>query len=89
MSDANNNQTDLVETLLEEGTISTGGAAKIVGPRASAATIIRFMENGCHMPDGTILRLEHMWIAGRRVTSRQAVLRFIRAQNAQPAKQTV
>ncbi|MFO0796375.1 MAG: DUF1580 domain-containing protein [Gemmataceae bacterium] len=80
--------TDLVERLLTEGPIGPAAAARLYGSYRGGrpthpSTIVRHIQDGVRLADGTVLRLEGVRIGGRLVTSRPAIVRFIAAQ--QPA----
>lgn len=54
-------------------------------------TIWRWINRGIRLPDGSILKLEALRVAGRWLTSTEAVTRFIERQNpslvtSEPAK---
>ncbi|AMV27355.1 hypothetical protein VT84_23350 [Gemmata sp. SH-PL17] len=75
---------ELVEALTDEGLISMKDAAKLYGRKTNYATVRRHCLDGIVLPDGTRLHLEHIRLAGSIVTSKQAVIRFIAAQNETP-----
>jgi hypothetical protein len=75
-----------VQRLTGEGLIGMSAAAKVYGeartgkaPHASTPT--RHALNGHRLRNGRVLKLEAIRIAGRLMTTRQAVLRFFAAQN--------
>lgn len=75
-----------VEQLSAEGLIGMRAAARIYGeskdgkaPHSSTPT--RHAINGVKLPDGRVIKLESLRIAGRLMTTRAAVLRFFAAQN--------
>lgn len=75
-----------VQHLSAEGLIGMRAAARIYGeakdgkpPHASTPT--RHAISGVKLHDGRVLKLEVIRIAGRLMTTRQAVLRFFAAQN--------
>ncbi|WP_439630911.1 DUF1580 domain-containing protein [Gemmata sp.] len=77
----------LVERILAEGPIGMGPAASIIGTfaagkRVAPSTITRWIGDGVKLAGGRVVRLEAVKIAGRLVTSKQAVVRFIVAQQA-------
>jgi hypothetical protein len=57
------------------------------GKPCCAATILRWMHTGHRLRDGRVVRLEYMRLGTRMMTSRPAILRFVRAQ--QPQQQEV
>lgn len=74
----------LVEKILAEGPIGMQAAARLLGTfRAGSAThpstIARWCK-GVRLPDGQLLRLEHIHTSGRICTSRPALIRFLAAQ---------
>ncbi len=83
----NSDITTLVDRILSEGPIGMSAAAKIYGTfRAGrpthASTPTRHHLYGITLPDGTVLRLEAIRIAGRLMTSRAAVTRFVAVQQS-------
>jgi hypothetical protein len=79
--------TETVERLMAEGLISMSEAAKMFGSCRSGAathpaTLTRKCLKGDPLPDGTRLKLEHVRVANRLMTSRQAVIRHITAMTA-------
>lgn len=84
---------EIVERLMSEGFISMAEAAKMFGSCRNGAathpaTLARKCLKGDLLPDGTRLKLEHVRVANRLMTSRQAVVRHIAALTAaagQPA----
>lgn len=48
------------------------------------ATLWRWATRGVRLPDGRRLKLETFKLAGRFLTSEQAIERFVRAQNDEP-----
>ena len=74
----------LVERLISEGLISMAQAAKMYGScRGGAAThpatLTRKCLKGDLLPNGTRRKLEHVRVANRLMTTRQAVIRHIAA----------
>jgi hypothetical protein len=61
-----------------------------VGPHVNAATLWRWCRHGVRLPDGRRVYLEALRVAGRWVTSEQALERFIASQQAvtEPASAT-
>jgi hypothetical protein len=49
------------------------------------ATLWRWATRGIRLPDGRRLKLETLKLAGRFLTSEQAIERFVQAQNDPPA----
>jgi hypothetical protein len=84
---------DLVEKILAEGPIGMSAAARRLGTfrdgkATHASTPTRWATVGVRLADGSILKLEAVRLNGRLVTSWQAVLRFVRTQQRQPAPAT-
>lgn len=80
---------DVVARLLDEGAIGMTQAAKFCGTFRQGkpthpSTITRWALRGVTLPDGQVLKLESFKLNGRLCTSRQAILRFIHAQNDPP-----
>lgn len=78
---------ELTKQLMTEGLISMKEAAKMFGSCRSGAgthpaTVTRKCLQGDRLPDGTRLKLEHVRVANRLMTSRDAVLRHIAALTA-------
>ncbi len=78
---------ELTKRLMTEGLISMSEAAKMFGSCRNGApthpsTVGRMFLKGDLLPDGTRLKLEHVRVANRLMTSRQAVLRHIAALTA-------
>lgn len=76
---------DPVERLLRESPIGLTQAANLCGTFRDGkvthpATLTRWATKGVRLPDGRVLRLETMRLNGRLLTSRPALVRFIRAQ---------
>jgi hypothetical protein len=71
--------------LLTEQLLSLSQAARRIPPyrggRTNPSTNYRWLTSGVKLPDGTILKLEGIRLAGRWVTSSEAVDRFLTAQN--------
>lgn len=75
----------LVERILSEGPIGMSAAARLYGTFRGGrpthpTTPTRHHLRGVTLPDGRVVRLEAVRIAGRLMTSRAAVARFITAQ---------
>jgi hypothetical protein len=74
--------------LLTEKLISISQAARLIpGYRRTARTahpscVFRWMRDGVRLPTGELLRLEGFRLAGRWLTSREALARFVDRQNA-------
>jgi hypothetical protein len=72
--------------LLSEELISLAQAASRIPPyrkrRTNPSTIFRWLTQGIKMPSGEMLRLEGIRLAGRWLTSSQALTRFLETQNA-------
>ncbi|MBX9622704.1 MAG: hypothetical protein K2X82_02715 [Gemmataceae bacterium] len=82
----------LVETIVREGPIGLGAAARMCGSfRAGRpvhpGTLGRWCQAGARLADGRVVKLDHIRMPGGRLaTSRAAVLRFLSAlQSADPA----
>lgn len=85
---------ELVERILTEGPLGATAAAKLFGSfregkPAHPATVCRWINDGIQIPGGGRLRLDGVRIAGRLVTSRPAIVRFIAAQQATPDQAAV
>lgn len=79
----------LIERLISEGAIGMTEAASLPGTFRGGrpchpSTLTRWCLTGVRLPDGTVLRLEHFRVAGRLMTSRAALLRFLAAQQTGP-----
>ena len=75
----------LVERILSEGPIGMSAAARLYGSFRGGrpthpTTPTRHHLRGVTLPDGRVVRLEAVRIAGRLMTSRAAVARFITVQ---------
>lgn len=78
---------ELTKKLMAEGLISMTEAARLFGSCRSQApthpnTVVRKCRPGDRLPDGTRLVLEHVQVANRLMTSRQAVERHVAALTA-------
>ena len=74
-----------VEQVLSEGPIGAAEAARLLGTfrggrRTHPSTITRWMLSGIRLADGRNLRLEHIRVSNRLMTSRAAVVRFLAEQ---------
>ncbi len=74
-----------IERLIAEGSIGMAEAARMMGTfrdgkRCHTSTISRWCSPGIKLPDGRVIRLEHYRSAGRMMTSRAALIRFIAKQ---------
>jgi hypothetical protein len=71
--------------LLGEELISLAAAAAMIpahhGARTASSTVFRWLTRGVKVPGGGILRLEGLRLAGRWLTTREAVQRFLLAQH--------
>lgn len=71
--------------LLHESLLSLGQAARRIPPyrgcKTNPSTIFRWLRDGVRLPNGELLRLEGMRLAGRWLTSEQALDRFLAAQD--------
>jgi hypothetical protein len=72
--------------LLDEGPLFSVAQITAMFPtpnKPHQSTVTRWMKKGTQGEDGKVIRLEYVRIAGRLLTSEQAVMRFINAQNQQ------
>ena len=74
-----------IEQLIAEGPIGMAETARLLGTfRGSkpchSSTPTRWCLSGVKLPGGRVLRLEHYRTAGRLMTSKPALLRFLAAQ---------
>ena len=77
--------TTLIERLIAEGTIGMSETARLLGTFRGGrpchpSTPTRWCLDGVKLLDGRVLRLEHYRTAGRLMTSRAALVRFLAAQ---------
>jgi hypothetical protein len=82
----------LVDRILTEGPIGLSPAARLCGTYRAGrnvhpSTLSRWHYHGCPLPDGSVVRLEAVRVAGKLMTSRQALIRFIEAQQPQTPAQ--
>ena len=80
----------LVEQILDEGPVGMAGIARLCGSYRAGkpthpSTCTRWAVNGVRLADGTVVRLDAVRLNGRLVSSRQAFIRFVQAQQQQPA----
>lgn len=80
---------ELVDRILTEGPIGMAGAARLYGTYRGGrpthpSTPTRHHLRGVTLPDGSVIRLEAVRIAGRLMTSRPAIVRFLTAQQIIP-----
>lgn len=85
--------TALIERILQEGPIGMTTATRLLGTFRSGrpthpSTLIRHHLHGVRSASGAIVRLEAIRVAGRLMTSRAAVIRFLAAQQ-DPAREPV
>src|SRR5262249_12902383 len=78
---------ELIDRLLAEHPVGMSQAARLLGTFRGGrpchpSTIVRWCNPGVRLPDGGQLRLEHARVAGRLMTSRPALLRFLAAQQS-------
>ncbi len=86
-------QSSLAETIdkiMSEGALGMTEIAKLSGVFRSGklthpATITRWCQDGVTLPNGKKLRLEHYRQCGRLISSKQALIRFLEAQQDQAA----
>ena len=71
-----------IARLTEEGLVGVTEAYEAVGIRQSYWSAIRHAVHGLRAPDGTTVKLESLKVGGRRMTSKQAVCRFIERLNS-------
>jgi hypothetical protein len=71
-------QTDVIERLTAEGPIGLTAASKIV--KRHPSTLARWAIDGIQLGDYRTVRLEAYRLGGKLATSKQAILRFIQAQ---------
>jgi hypothetical protein len=81
---------DSVTRLMNEGAIGMTQAAKLVGTfrdgkATCSTTITRWVQKGIRLAGGRVLKLEAFRLNGRLCTSKAALIRFIQAQNENPA----
>jgi hypothetical protein len=74
-----------INKIISEGAIGMAECARLLGSFRGGrpchpSTPTRWCLSGVRLPDGRILRLEHYRTAGRLMTSRPALLRFLAAQ---------
>ncbi len=74
---------ELIDRILGETPIGMRAAARMVGQHS--ASLQRQATQGLLLPNGSRLRLEAIKHGGRLLTSKQALRRFIAAQNNPPA----
>lgn len=77
---------DIVARLFGEGAIGMTQAARLCGTfrqgkPTHAGTVTRWALKGIRLADGSVLRLESFRLNGRLCTSKQAIYRFVQAQN--------
>ncbi|MBY0514016.1 MAG: DUF1580 domain-containing protein [Gemmataceae bacterium] len=80
----------LVQKILDEKPIGMAAAAALVGSfrrgrPTHCATVTRWCAKGVKRADGRVVRLESVRVGGRMVTSKAAVVRFLEAQQREPA----
>jgi hypothetical protein len=80
------NHGDLIEQMMGEGLIGITEGAKYYGTfrggkQTSPSTLVRHHNHGVKLDDDSVVRLQCIKIAGRLMTTKQAIARFIRAQN--------
>ena len=77
--------TQHIERIIAEGAIGMTETARLLGTfcggkKSHPSTPTRWCLTGVRLGDGRILRLEHYRTAGRLMTSRAALVRFLAAQ---------
>lgn len=80
--------TECLDQLLSEGPIPSAEAARLLGRLRGGrplhpSTVTRWIHHGHRLHDGTRVRLAGLFVGGKVCTTRQALLRFLAAQ--QPA----
>ncbi|MDB5314051.1 MAG: hypothetical protein JWO38_8253 [Gemmataceae bacterium] len=80
---------DLVERILAEGPLGMSAIARLCGKYRNGAathpsTPKRWHSKGVTLTDGRVIKLDAVRLNGRLVSSRAALLRFIRAQQNPP-----
>ena len=75
----------LIERLIQEGPIGMTQVGRLLGTFRGGkpchpSTPTRWCLSGVRLPGGRILRLEHYRTAGRLMTSKAALIRFLAAQ---------
>jgi hypothetical protein len=80
---------ELVERLTTEGLVSMAAIARMLGELRGRrpvhpSTPYRWATKGVRTKDGRVIRLEYITLAGRPVSSRAALLRFLAAQQDTP-----
>jgi hypothetical protein len=81
---------ELIDRILTENPIGLSAAARLFGSfrqnkPTNPATIFRWCVQGVKLPDGRRVRLEHVRLSNRLLTSRAACVRFLEAQQTDPA----
>jgi hypothetical protein len=74
-----------IDRILTEDPLGMSAAARLLGSFRNSrgchpSTLVRWCQPGVRLPDGRRLRLEHIRVSGRLMTSRAALLRFLAAQ---------
>lgn len=77
---------EMLDRLTREGPIGLTPAGRVFGTFRSGAvttppTVARWCSKGILLPNGRRVFLEHFRIGARLMTSREACLRFLKAQN--------
>ena len=77
-----------MESVLSESVLTLAEAASLIpsgyGRHVARQTILRYVKNGARRPGGERVVLDAQWIAGRYLTSREAVTRFLSALSQSP-----
>lgn len=79
--------TSRVDRIIAEGAMGMGPIARLVGASrggrpTAPSTVTRWHTHGIRLPDGRLVFLEAIRLGNRLVTSRQAFLRFLHAQQS-------
>ena len=78
-----------IEKLIAEGPVGMAECGRMLGTfrdgkPCHSSTPTRWCLSGVRLPDGHILRLEHYRTAGRLMTSRAALIRFLKLHWQEP-----
>lgn len=75
-----------VQRLLDEEKLTMAAAAKALGTTEGRdspihpSTVVRWCTRGVRLAGGRVVKLEHLRLGGRLLTTRQALARFVAAQ---------
>lgn len=78
-----------IDRILTEQPIGMSEAARLFGTYRNTAktapqTVYRWCVAGVNLPDGRVVKLEHIRIGSRLLTSRAAIIRFLEDQQTEP-----